>query len=126
MSLKAANKVDTNSYEIEVSIDGDAFEAAVNKTYNKQKNKIAIPGFRKGKAPRSFIEKYYGENIFYDDALELVYPDAVQGAIDEAGLKLVDTPSDVDVVSIGKDGVQLKMKITVEPEVEIGENHNRK
>ena len=65
MSLKSSNKVDTNVWELEVSVDGDTFKDAVTKAYLKQRKKITIPGFRKGKAPRDFIEKYYGEGVVY-------------------------------------------------------------
>ena len=69
MSLKSSNKVAENRYELEIEIAGDAFEAAVNHVYSREKKKISIPGFRKGKAPRAFIEKYYGDQVFYEDAI---------------------------------------------------------
>lgn len=121
MSLKSSKKLDTNEYELEISVDGATFEAAVNKAYQRSKGKISVPGFRKGKAPRSFIEKLYGENVFYEDAVEIVYPDAVEAAIIESGLTPVDAPRDPAVPEIGKDGVVITVKITVKPEVEIGE-----
>lgn len=121
MSLKSSNKVETNIYEIEVTIDGATFMDAVNKVYLRQRKNIQLPGFRKGKAPRQMIERFYGEKVFYEDALEQVYPDAVQAAIEEANLIAVDAPHDVSVVSLEKDGVELKMKVTVKPEVEVSE-----
>ena len=121
MSLKSSNKVETNVWALEISIDGATFEAAVNQAYLKQRKNIAVHGFRKGKAPRTFIEKIYGEGVFYEDALEIVYPDAVEAAIKEAGLEIVDTPFDLEVPEMGKDGVTLKLKVTVKPEVELGE-----
>ena len=117
MSLKSSNKVDTNVWELEVSVDGDTFKDAVTKAYLKQRKNITIPGFRKGKAPRAFIEKYYGEGVFYEDALEAIYPDAVASAIEEAKLEPVDTPYDLEI----PDGVTMKFKVTVKPEVELGE-----
>lgn len=119
--LKSSNKVETNVYEVEISIDAETFEAAVQKAYLKQRKNITVKGFRKGKAPRTFIEKMYGEGVFYEDALEIVYPDAVSEAIKEAELSIVDTPFDLDVTEIGKNGVEMKFKVTVKPEVKLGE-----
>ncbi len=121
MSLKSSNKVDTNVWELEVSVDGDTFKDSVTKAYLKQRKNITIPGFRKGKAPRAFIEKYYGEGVFYEDALEAIYPDAVASAIEEAKLEPVDTPYDLEIPEMGNDGVTMKFKVTVKPEVELGE-----
>ena len=121
MSLKSSNKVDTNVWELEVSVDGDTFKDAVTKAYLKQRKNITIPGFRKGKAPRAFIEKYYGEGVFYEDALEAIYPDAVASAIEEAKLEPVDTPYDLEIPEMGNDGVTMKFNVTVKPEVELGE-----
>lgn len=119
--LKSSNKVETNVYEVEISIDAETFEAAVQKAYLKQRKNITVKGFRKGKAPRTFIEKMYGEGVFYEDALEIVYPDAVSEAIKEAELSIVDMPYDLDVSEIGKNGVEMKFKVTVKPEVKLGE-----
>lgn len=120
MSLNSSKKIEENVWEIEVGVDKETFADAINKAYLKQKNKINVPGFRKGKAPRAFIEKLYGEGVFYEDALEIVYPDAVSSAIEEAKLDVVDTPSDLDVKEIGKDGVVMTLKVTVKPEVKLG------
>jgi trigger factor len=119
--LKSTNNVEKNVYELEISIDGEKFEAAIQKAYLKQRKDIAIKGFRKGKAPRAFIEKLYGEGVFYEDALELVYPEAVSEAIIESKLDVVGAPYDLEVPEIGKDGVVLKLKVAVKPEVKLGE-----
>ena len=121
MSLKSSEKTGTNEVTIEFSIDAAAFADANLKAYNKAKKNISIPGFRKGKASKAFIEKYYGESVFYDDALEIAFPDAYTAAVEEAGLDVVDNPFDLDIKSIGKDGVELSCKVTVKPEIEIGE-----
>ncbi len=119
--LKSTNNVEKNVYELEISIDGEKFEAAIQKAYLKQRKDITIKGFRKGKAPRAFIEKMYGEGVFYEDALELVYPEAVSEAIIESKLDVVGSPYDLEVPEIGKDGVVLKLKVAVKPEVKLGE-----
>ena len=120
MSLKSSNKIEENVWELEVAVDGEKFMNAVNKAYLQQRKKINVPGFRKGKAPRAFIEKMYGEAVFYEDALEIVYPDAVSAAIEEAKLEVIDTPFDLEVPEMGKDGVVIKLKVTVMPEVKLG------
>lgn len=120
MSLKSSNKIEENVWELEVSVDGETFMNAVNKAYLQQRKKINVPGFRKGKAPRAFIEKMYGEAVFYEDALEIVYPDAVTAAVEEAKLDVIDTPFDLEVPEMGKDGVVIKLKVTVKPEVKLG------
>ena len=121
MSLKSAEKTGTNEYTVSLSIAAETFKAAVDKVYNKQKTKISIPGFRKGKAPRSFIEKYYGSNVFYEDALDEVFPDEYEAAVKEAGIEAVSSPFDFDIASIGLDGVELSCKVTVKPVIELGE-----
>lgn len=120
MSLKSSNKVEENVWELEVAVDGETFEAAVNKAYLQQRKKINVPGFRKGKAPRAFIEKMYGAGVFYEDALEIIYPEAVSAAIEESKLDVIDTPFDLDIPEMGKDGVVMKLKVTVKPEVKLG------
>lgn len=122
MALKSCNKVDTNTYEIVVTVDAETFTDATKKAYMKQRKSIQIPGFRKGKVTQGMAEKVYGEGAFYEEALEIVYPDAVQGAIDEAGLRVVDQPFDLDVPVMSKaEGVEMKMKLTTYPEVKLGE-----
>ena len=119
MSLKSTSQVEKNRYQLEVLVDAEEFEKAVEAAYHKEGRKITLPGFRKGKAPRRFIEKYYGENVFYDEAVNAVYPAALQKAIDEAKLDMVEDKIDFDVVSAGKDGLVFKATITTKPEVEI-------
>lgn len=121
MSLKSSKNVETNVWELEISISGEKFEEAIQKAYLKARKDIAVHGFRKGKAPRTFIEKMYGEGVFYEDALEILYPEAVEEAVKEANLDIVAAPYDLDVPEMGKDGVVLKLKVTVKPEVELGE-----
>lgn len=119
MSLKSCNKVDTNRYQLEVEVDAEIFEKAIDRAFHKENKKIAIPGFRKGKAPRAFVEKYYGEQVFYEDAINAVYPDALDAAVEEAKLELVEDKIDFDLVSAGKEGLAFKATVTTKPEVEI-------
>lgn len=122
MSLKASNKVDTNRYEVEIVIDGDTFRKAIQTVYNRDKKKINVPGFRKGKAPLGIIEKYYGEGVFFEDALNLLYSDAIDEAAAAAGLTIIDDEMKFDLVSIRKeDGVDFKVTFTTKPEVEVAE-----
>lgn len=122
MALKSSNKVETNVYELEITVDAETFTEACKKAYMKQRKSIQIPGFRKGKATQGMIEKVYGEGAFYEEALEIVYPEAVGSAFDEAGLKVIDQPTDVDFPVMNKqDGVVIKMKVTTYPEVKLGE-----
>ncbi|MBR3148916.1 MAG: trigger factor [Eubacterium sp.] len=122
MSLKSSNKVETNTYEIEVTVDAQTFADACKTAYMRQRKSIQLPGFRKGKATQGMIEKVYGEGVFFEDALEIVYPEAVQAAIDEAELRVVDQPFDLDVTVMSKEeGVEMKMKVTTYPEVKLGE-----
>ncbi|MBQ9518227.1 MAG: trigger factor [Eubacterium sp.] len=122
MALKSSNKVDTNVYEIEVTVDAQTFTDACKSAYMRQRKSIQLPGFRKGKAPMGMIEKAYGAGVFFEDALEIVYPEAVQAAIDESELRVVDQPFDLDVPVMSKEeGVEMKMKVTVYPEVKLGE-----
>lgn len=119
MSLKTSNKVETNRYELTVEVDGATFENAVNKVYKREVKRINIPGFRKGKAPRALIEKEYGSQVFYEDAMKDLYPEALENAVKEAGLVLVRDKIDLDVVEAGKNGFVFKATVTVEPEISI-------
>lgn len=122
MSLKETKKVDTNRYQLEITVDGEKFREAISEAYKKNGKKINVPGFRKGKAPLHLIEKYYGSEIFFEDALNLLYNDLVEDAIAESGLKVINDKMDFDLVSISKeDGVDFKISVTTYPEIEIGE-----
>ena len=119
MALKESTKKEqANSYELEVNVDGATFEKAVNAVYKKQVKSINVPGFRKGKAPRHMIEKMYGTEVFYEDAMQDCYPDALYEAAKEAGVKIVTVES-LEAVEAGKDGFTFKASIIVEPTMEI-------
>ena len=122
MSLKNATKTETaNRVELEVEVDAAAFEAAVERAYKKNIKKMVVPGFRKGKAPRHLLEKMYGTGVFYEDAMNDVYPKALDEAIKESDYEYVQDKIDLDVVSVGPEGLVFKAVITVKPEVEVGE-----
>ena len=120
MSLKSANKIETNVYSVEVEISAEQLESATVKAYNQNKKKIAIPGFRKGKAPKAMIEKLYGANFFYEDALDILYPEVVGAAIEEAKLEIVAAPYDVEITKLDEEGAALTLKVIVKPEIELG------
>ncbi|MBQ4612683.1 MAG: trigger factor [Clostridia bacterium] len=117
MSLKTATKLENNRVELEIEVDAATFEAAVNAAYKKDVKKIAVPGFRKGKAPRALIEKTYGTGVFYETAMNDIYPIALDEAIKASGYEYVEDKIDLDVVSVGAEGLVFKATITVKPEV---------
>ena len=122
MSLKETKKVDTNRYQLEITVDGEKFREAIKEAYKKNGKKINVPGFRKGKAPLHIIETYYGSEVFFEDAFNLLYNDLVDEAITESGLKVINDKMDFDLVSISKDdGVDFKVSVTTYPEIEVGE-----
>ena len=122
MSLKETKNVAANRYELEILVDGERFREAIKAAYKQNAKKINVPGFRKGKAPLSYVETYYGTEIFFEDALNLIYSDVVEEAINESGLKVINDKMDFDMVSISKeDGVDFKVTVTTYPEIEVGE-----
>ena len=119
MALKEFTKKDAaNSYELVVTVDGETFEKAINKVYKKQVKSINIPGFRKGKAPRHIIEKMYGKEVFYDDAMQDCYPDALYEAAKEQNLEIVAVEK-LEAVEAGKEGFTFKTDIIVKPTLEV-------
>ena len=118
MSLIKSEMTEKSVYTLEFSVDKETFEKAVSNAYRKQVGKISVPGFRKGKAPRSVIEKMYGKGFFYEDAINEVLPDAFDAALKESALDMVGQP-EFDVVSIDENGVILSAKVAVKPDVVI-------
>ena len=117
MSLKNATKLENNRVELEIEVDAATFEAAVSAAYKKDVKRMAVPGFRKGKAPRALIEKTYGTGVFYETAMNDVYPSALDEAIKASEYEYVEDKIDLDVVSVGPEGLVFKATITVKPEV---------
>ena len=118
MALKSSALTEANTYEVEVSVDGETFMNAVNKVNKKEVKKITVPGFRKGKAPRAVIEKMYGTDVFSEDAMQECYPDALDAACKEADLKVV-TVTGLEALDAGADGFTFKATVIVEPEIDI-------
>lgn len=118
MNLVSSNKTETNTYELTVAVEKEVFAAAVSKVYKKQVKSINVPGFRKGKAPRNIIEKMYGTDVFYDDAMQECYPEALDAAAKEADVKIVAV-TNVEVEEVSADGFTFKATCVVEPEIEI-------
>ena len=117
MSLKATNNVETNKYELEIEISAEKFEEAIQKAYMREK--IQIAGFRKGKAPRKMIEREYGEEVFFEQAVNMIYPAEVDDAVKESGLEIVSRP-EVEVTDLSKaEGVKIKATVYTKPEVEV-------
>ena len=118
MSLTKSELIEKNQYELHISVDKATFDAAVDKVYRKQVKSITVPGFRKGKAPKSIIEKMYGTGVFYEDAINDLIPAAYAEALEEAKLDVVSQP-EFDIVSIDDNGLVLSAKVYVKPDVEI-------
>ena len=120
--MKITKNEKTNSlYELEIAVEKDVFEDAVTKVYRKQVKNINIPGFRKGKAPRSIIEKMYGKGVFYEDAVNELLPNVYADAVKEADIKDIVSQPEFDIVSVDDNGLVLSAKIYVKPDVEIAD-----
>ncbi len=119
MALKERNNKE-KEYEVElvVSVGGEVFEKAIEAVYKRQVKKINVQGFRKGKAPRRIIEKLYGAEVFYDDAMQDCYPDALYEAAEEAGVKIVAVET-LEAIEAGKDGFTFKAQVVTEPTMDI-------
>lgn len=114
-------KIENSVAEFTLDITPEKFEEGMKKSYKKNVKYINVPGFRKGKAPRPMIEKMYGEEVFYEDALNFVFGDVYEDALKELELDVVDNPEITDVSEIKKDeNVTLSVKVTVKPEVKLG------
>ena len=120
MTLVSQNKLENNTVELEISVGAEEFEAACANAYRKNVGKINVDGFRPGKAPRSIIEKRFGKEIFYEDAVNELYPVAYSDAVVEAGIEPVDR-ADIEVTEVNENGFTFKAKVTVKPEVEVSD-----
>lgn len=120
MTVKSCEKLEKSRVALTIEASAEEFEAAVNKAYLKMRGKINVPGFRVGKAPRKIIEKMYGEEVFYEEAVNIILPDAYEDAVKEQKLDVVGYP-EVELESCTKDGVVFKCTVAVYPEVRLGQ-----
>jgi len=119
--MSTVEKAEKNVVEFEFSVSGEEFRAAIEKAYKKNVGKINIQGFRRGKAPRQIIERYYGSEVFFEDAVNIVLPDAYDKAIDEQNIEAIAQP-EIDVKEISREnGVVFTAKVAVKPDFELGE-----
>lgn len=119
MSLQV-EKLEKNMAKLTIEVDVDTFEKAVEKAYRKEKNKISIPGFRKGKVPRQMVEKMYGKEVFFEEAANIVIPDAYDKALDECEEDIVSSPKiEVTQIAAGKPFV-FTAEVALKPEVKLG------
>ena len=114
-------KLEKNMAKLTIEVPAEEFEAAIEKAYQKAKGRIALPGFRKGKAPRKMLEKMYGAGVFYEDAANIVIPEAYDNAVKECGENIVSRPAiDVTQIEAGKSFI-FTAEVALKPEVTLGE-----
>ena len=119
MNLKATNKTETNKYELEIEVPAEDFNKAIDEVFKTEGKKITIPGFRRGKAPKAFIEKYYGESGFFEAAVDRLYRPALMDAVEASGLEVISI-GQADITEVSKaNGVQMKVTVVVKPEITI-------
>ena len=118
INIVSNEKKENSAIELVIQVSAEDFEAAINRVYNREKKKIMLPGFRKGKVPRKMIERVYGENVFYEDAMEETYPAAYEQALKETGIEPVAYPK-LEIQEVGEDGYTFKALVTVKPEASI-------
>ena len=106
---------------MEIHVDPETFEEGMQKAYLKNRKNISVPGFRKGRVPRKIVERFYGEAIFYEDAINEVFPKVYDEAVQQTGIVPVDSPS-IDIVQIGEgQDLILTAEVDVKPDVELGQ-----
>lgn len=123
MNVKSNKKQEKGTVELVIQVEREEFEAAIEKVYKKQRGSIMVPGFRKGKAPRKIIEGMYGSGVFYEDAINEVYPDAYAKAIEDQKLDAVGYPQ-VEIQEVDKEGFSFKAVVALKPVVKLGEYKN--
>lgn len=119
MNVKSVEKQEKSTVELVIEVGREEFEAAIEKIYKKRRGSINVPGFRKGHAPRKIIEGMYGSGVFYEDAVNELYPDAYEKAVEQEKLDTVTWPQ-VDIQDVSGNGFTFKATVTVRPEVKLG------
>jgi trigger factor len=120
MSLVSSKQLEANRAELTVEVKGEKYHAAVENAFRARAAKITLPGFRKGKAPRAMIERAYGKGLFYEDAMNNLYPEAYSAAVEEAGIEPVES-AQVEILEVNDEGFSFKAVVTTKPEVTLGE-----
>ncbi|MBQ7035317.1 MAG: trigger factor [Clostridia bacterium] len=120
MTVKEVKTLENSTVELIVEVKGEEFKNAVDAAFKKNIAKITVPGFRKGKAPRKVVERLYGEGVFFEDAVNALYPDAYDAAVKEADLKVVARP-EIEITEVDAEGFTFKAVVTVKPEVNVKE-----
>lgn len=120
MTVKSMNTNEDKKVELEIEVDAETFGKAVDASYKKNVKRMQIPGFRKGKAPRKMIEKFYGENVFFEDAVNDTIPEAYDAAVKEKGIEPVERPK-IEVNDVTAQGYTFKATVSVKPEVQVKE-----
>ena len=122
MNVKNTEKLAGSKVAVTVEVSAEEFESAIQKAYLKMRNKINVPGFRPGKAPRKMIEKMYGVEVFYNDAVDAILPEAYTNAVASSGLDIIGYP-DIEIVDdkIDRNGFTFKATVAVYPEVKLGQ-----
>ena len=121
MELIRNEKVAENTVELEFKVSKEQFAEAITKAFKKASKDITVPGFRKGKAPRSVVEKMFGKEVFFNDAIDALLPDAYAAAVEAAGIEPVARP-EVDVTECSvEEGFTAKATVVVKPEVKVNE-----
>lgn len=119
MNVKNVEKLEKSLVALTIEASAEEFEAALDQAYRKERGRIMIPGFRKGKAPRKMIEAMYGAEVFYESAVNVAYPDLFAQAVEQEKLDTVAYP-DVELLDVSKDGFSFKATVAVRPEVKLG------
>ena len=119
MKVKSFEKPENKAAELTVEISVEEFEKAVNEAFAKNKGKISVPGFRKGHAPRKMLEKMYGDNVFYDDAIEILYPQAFDYAYDQEKFQIVGQPGIRDVRYPEEGGAEIVFHFWLHPTIKV-------